>query len=81
MYYTCRREASMLSVRLTTEQEAMLERLARETGRSKSYYVKRALDEFLTDRADYLLALSAIERDERDERRYSGAEVRRELGL
>jgi len=56
----------------------MLERLARETGRSKSYYVKRALDEFLTDRADYLLALSAIERDER---RYSGAEVRRELGL
>lgn len=76
--YTEAQEASMLSVRLNAEQEAMLERLARETGRSKSFYVKRALDEFLADRADYLLAIAALERDER---RYSAGEVRRELGL
>ncbi|MFN4002157.1 DUF6290 family protein [Microcella sp.] len=68
----------MLSVRLTAEQDAMLEKLARETGRSKSYYVKRALDDFLADRADYLLAIAALEREEP---RYSAAEVRRELGL
>lgn len=68
----------MLSVRLNPEQEAMLSRLARETGRSKSYYVKRALDDFLADRSDYLLAIAALERDER---RYSVDEVRRELGL
>ncbi len=68
----------MLSVRLSPEQESALEQLAEETGRSKSYYVKQALDEFLEDRADYLIALSAIERDER---RYSASEVRRELGL
>ena len=49
-------------------------RRAEGGGRSKSYYVKRALDEFLADRADYFLALAAIKRDER---RYSGAEVRR----
>jgi len=78
MSYTQREEALMLSVRLTPQQEAMLDRLARETGRSKSYYVKRALDEFLEDRADYLLALSALERDER---RYTADKVRRELGL
>ena len=47
-------------------------------GRSRSYYVKRTLDKWIADRADYLLALAAIERVER---RYSGAEVRRELGL
>lgn len=78
MSYTEAQEASMLSVRLNAEQEAMLERLARETGRSKSFYVKRALDEFLADRADYLLAIAALERDER---RHSAGEVRRELGL
>lgn len=71
-------EATMLSVRLNAEQDAMLHRLARETGRSKSYYVKRALDDFLADRADYLLAIAALEREERH---YSAAEVRRELGL
>lgn len=68
----------MLSVRLSPEQESALEQLSEETGRSKSYYVKRALDEFLEDRADYLIALATIERDER---RYSAVDVRRELGL
>jgi RHH-type rel operon transcriptional repressor/antitoxin RelB len=68
----------MLSVRLSPEQESALEQLAEQTGRSKSYYVKQALDEFLEDRADYLVALAAIERNDR---RLSAAEVRRELGL
>jgi RHH-type rel operon transcriptional repressor/antitoxin RelB len=68
----------MLSVRLTREQESALEQLAEQTGRSKSYYVKQALDEFLEDRADYLVALAAIERDDR---RLTAAEVRRELGI
>ena len=68
----------MLSVRLSPEQESALEQLALETGRSKSHYVKQALDEFLEDRADYLIALSVLERDERT---HSLDEVRRELGL
>lgn len=68
----------MLSVRLSAEQESALQQLAEETGRSKSYYVKQALDEFLEDRGDYLVALAAIERAER---RYSAVDVRRELGL
>jgi RHH-type rel operon transcriptional repressor/antitoxin RelB len=68
----------MLSVRLSREQESALEQLAEQTGRSKSYYVKQALDEFLENRADYLVALAAIERDDR---RLTAAEVRRELGI
>lgn len=68
----------MLSVRLSASQESELTKLADETGRSKSYYVKEALDQFLGDRADYLIALAAIERNER---RYGAADVRRELGL
>ena len=34
----------MLSVRLSPKQESALEQLSEETGRSKSYYVKQALD-------------------------------------
>lgn len=68
----------MASVRLNPSQEAELERLAAETGRTKSYYVKEALDRYLEDRADYLLALAVLEKDER---RFSAADVRRELGL
>ncbi len=68
-----------LTVRLSDAQERALEKLAADTGRTKSYYVKQALDQFLEDRADYLTALATLEAD--DGRRYSLDEVRRELGL
>jgi RHH-type rel operon transcriptional repressor/antitoxin RelB len=58
--------------------EKELEQLATASGRSKSYYVKEALAAYLEDRADYLLALAALEREEP---RRSLADVRRELGL
>lgn len=48
------------------------------TGRTKSFYVKEALAAYVDDRADYLMALAAVERDEP---RTSLADVRRELGL
>jgi RHH-type transcriptional regulator, rel operon repressor / antitoxin RelB len=69
---------SMVAVRLDPEMEAELNKLATETGRSKSYYMKEALASFLEDRADYLLALAALERQEP---RTSLANLRRELGL
>lgn len=68
----------MLAVRLDHEMEAALAELAATTGRSKSYYVKEALTAYLQDRADYLLALAALERQEPHTRL---AEVRKELGL
>jgi RHH-type transcriptional regulator, rel operon repressor / antitoxin RelB len=68
----------MLAVRLDPQMEKELEQLAAATGRSKSYCVKEALAAYLKDRADYLLALAALEREEP---RTSLADVRRELGL
>lgn len=68
----------VLTVRLGDAQERALEKLAADTGRTKSYYVKQALDQYLEDRADYLTALAALERNERT---YSATEVRNQLGL
>jgi len=68
----------MLAVRLDSDTENRLAHLARETGRSKSHYVKQAIESFLEDREDYLLALSVLERNEP---RISLADMRKELGL
>ena len=48
----------MLGVRLEPDLEARLEKLARKTGRSKSYYAKEAIRQFLEDREDYLLGIA-----------------------
>ncbi|MGH6896540.1 MAG: type II toxin-antitoxin system RelB family antitoxin [Geminicoccaceae bacterium] len=59
---------------------AELDRLAEETGRSKSHYARQAIIEFLEDRADYLRAVAALER-ERGQRNLTLEEVKKELGL
>ena len=50
-----------ISIRLTDEEEARLSNLARRTGRSKSFYVKAALQEYLTDLEDAFAADAAID--------------------
>ena len=67
----------MLGVRLDPELESRLERLAKETGRSKSYYAKLAIRQYLEDREDYLLGIAALERNEP---RISLDDLERELG-
>jgi RHH-type rel operon transcriptional repressor/antitoxin RelB len=44
------------SIRLDKELDARLERLARLTGRSKSFYVKQAIEEQIADLEDLFLA-------------------------
>lgn len=68
----------MLAIRLDPETESKLTRLAHETGRSKSYYVRQAIENYLDEREEYLLALAVLERNEP---RKPIAEVRRDLGL
>lgn len=68
----------MLTVRLDPELEARLDELAEATGRSKSHYVRQALEEFLEDWADYLLAISLLEKNDPTT---SLDELRRELGI
>jgi RHH-type rel operon transcriptional repressor/antitoxin RelB len=52
----------MLAVRLPQSIEKRLERLARRTGRTKTFYVREALLEHLEDMEDMYLAEGALER-------------------
>lgn len=52
----------MLAVRLPEQLESRLSKLSEETHRSKSYYVKQALEVFLADREDHLLAIARLEK-------------------
>lgn len=45
----------MLAIRLPEEIEKRLEELAKKTGRTKSYYVRQAILEYLEDMEDYYL--------------------------
>jgi RHH-type rel operon transcriptional repressor/antitoxin RelB len=51
----------MLTVRLHPKLEARLNRLAKRTGRTKTYYAKKAIEEFLEEQEDYLIALTRLE--------------------
>jgi RHH-type rel operon transcriptional repressor/antitoxin RelB len=55
------REAKVLTVRLSPVLEARLNKLAKRTGRPKSYYAKQAIAEFLDEQEDYLIAVSRLE--------------------
>lgn len=68
----------MLAVRLPKELEAKLEKVANETHRSKSYYIRTALEQYLEDREDYLLAVARLEENNP---RIPYELVRKELGL
>ena len=68
----------MLGIRLEPELERNLEFLARETGRSKSYYAREAIRQYLEDHEDYLKGMAALERREPT---ISLEELERRLGL
>lgn len=68
----------MIAVRLPPEVEKRLERLARRTGRSKTFYVREAVLQHLEDLEDYYLAVQRLEEN------LPGIpleEVKRRLGL
>ena len=46
----------MLAIRLPDDIEERLEKLAKKTGRTKSYYVRQAILEYIEDLEDYYLA-------------------------
>jgi RHH-type rel operon transcriptional repressor/antitoxin RelB len=46
----------MLAIRLSKDIEERLNRLARTTGRTKTYYARQAILEYLDDLEDYYLA-------------------------
>lgn len=46
----------MLAIRLPAELEARLDRLAKKTGRTKTFYARQAIVEYLDDMEDLHLA-------------------------
>jgi RHH-type rel operon transcriptional repressor/antitoxin RelB len=69
----------VLPVRLTPEMEDELERLCRETQRSKSYFVRKALEEFLEEESLYRIALERWEN--RDDAIITAEEMHERLGI
>ena len=63
-----------ISVRLGKEPEERLENIAKITGRTKSYYIKEALEEKLDDLEDIYLAEKRLE-DSVGEEKYSLEEI------
>lgn len=53
----------MLAIRLPKEIEERLEKLARKTGRSKTYYAREAILEHIQDLEDYYLAVARLEKN------------------
>lgn len=71
-----------LTVRLPDELQQRLDHLAAQTGRAKSFYVKEALEAYLEDLEDLLLANAVLERVRAGkEKTYSLEEVENELNL
>ena len=52
----------MIAIRLPKELEDRLDRLAKETGRTKTYYVREAITEHLSELEDIYLAERVLER-------------------
>ena len=59
----------MLAIRLPQSIEKRLEKLARRTGRTKTYYVREAILQHLDDLEDIYFAEQALERVRRGEER------------
>lgn len=68
----------MLAIRLDKDVESRLERLARKTGRTKTYYAREAILQHLEDLEDYYLAVESLQNPGK---LYTADEAKRELGL
>jgi RHH-type rel operon transcriptional repressor/antitoxin RelB len=68
----------MLAIRLDTDTENRLDRLAKKTGRTKTFYAREAILEHLEDLEDIYLATQRLRRPAKT---YSAKDVKRELGL
>ena len=72
----------MLAIRLSPDIEQRLDELSKKTGRTKTYYARQAILEYLDDLEDIYLAEAALERIQRgEERTYTLDEVGKRLGL
>lgn len=68
----------MLAIRLDPDIEKRLDRLAKMTGRTKTFYAREAILEHLEDLEDTYLATQRLQLPAKT---HSAQDVKRELGL
>jgi RHH-type rel operon transcriptional repressor/antitoxin RelB len=72
----------LLTIRLPDDLQTRLDTLAQSTGRTKSFYVREAIDRYLEDMEDVYMADSVLQRIRSGkERTYTQDEVGKRLGL
>ena len=72
----------MLAIRLPEEIEARLENLAKATGRTKTFYAREAILEYLEDMEDLYLAEQVLADIQAGRSKtYTLEEVKKELGM
>ena len=69
----------MLTLKLPTDLESRLNKLAEKTKRPKSYYMREALSEYLEEYEDAYLALERL--NDRNAKYLSTKELEKRLGL
>ena len=70
------------SIRLASDTEQRLDFLASQTGRPKSYYLRKIIESGLEDMEDYYLSADVLERVRKgQEALHSSSDVRKDLGL
>lgn len=71
--------STAISIRLPKELADRLDGIARETERSRSYIMQKALESYIEDYADLQIALDRLH--DRTDPVISGKELRKALGL
>ena len=75
-------EIDMLAIRLPAEIEARLENLAKLTGRTKTFYAREAILEYLEDMEDLYLAEQVLADIQAGRSKtYTIEEVKKQLGM
>jgi len=69
--------STSITVRLPDDIAESLEALAKTLDRPKSYLVKKAMETYLSEYADYLMALERLQ--DKDDRVISSGELRKRL--
>ncbi|MBY0292994.1 MAG: ribbon-helix-helix domain-containing protein [Alphaproteobacteria bacterium] len=67
-----------ISIRIPDNLDKRLNHLSHELDRNKSYLIRQAVEEFLEDREEYLIALARLSKNEKE---YTLEEVEEKLGL
>lgn len=78
MYYMVIQLPTSISLRIPDDIHEQLEEIAEDTDRTKSYLIKKAIEQYLEEFADYQLALDRL--NDKDDEIISSKQLRKRLG-